>query len=526
MSLNLSVPAFDENPAIPAEAGTKQIQELIANLPSDVPWEAAGVLVGQLSALNRQPVSSDARLKAMELYRPAVAEITQGLSRHYCNQPLPLSDTAIKAARAAKELHGELAYGYKHAILAEENKLFSLGGEKQTALLVQRAMEALGNMLLAVYQGYSGAPAGVWAEMHQLYLYSLRQSLQDIEVDTGHSSSTINLGYKRALLLALADPHNLDSTDIGRVVDYLKRFAGHTQLRPFGKTESPVGIYLVRLNQDKPPVPLTKRSGSINIRTDILLITVNLARLLHQQITMLQANEPPTNLDLPEGARDPRYQDLLAHLLKQWGKPPSRLFNRVESKGVVAMCAGLPAIHHFLSGKAGEATPEVEEPEEISLDLADSPIDSGGSTFRQARWMMVNESAGGMALTKLAEAQVELRVGELLGLRTNSSRQWSLAALRWALGSDHTPLGIGAQLLAPSAQPVMVRPAQQQFAGKALLLPDMPALNQPATLITAPGTYSPARELLLDEQGKETRLLATRLVERTASFERFQFSRI
>ena len=45
-------------------------------------------------------------------------------------------------------------------------------------------------------------------------------------------------------------------------------------------------------------------------------------------------------------------------------------------------------------------------------------------------------------------------------------------------------------------------------------------------MIAAPGTYSAARVLELDEDGRLQRIMITRLVESTARFERFQFARL
>jgi cyclic-di-GMP-binding protein len=451
-----------------------------------------------------------------------------GLARQYCNQPLPLSGPATNSARVARTLYSELAYGYKHAMLSEEHKLFSLGGEKKSALHIQRAMEALSNLLMVVYHSYSTAPAGVWAEIHHLYLYGLQKSLQEIEVETGYTTSSINLTYKRALLLPLADLHHLTSTEINWAADYLERFAHHAQLRPFSKPEEPVGVHLVHLTSDRPPEPFAKSSESINVDTDILLLTLHLAQLVYHHLGMLQVNEPPKNLNLPESAQDVRYQDLLAHLLKQWGKPPRRVFSRTKKNDVVNMCVGLSAVHYFLNGGAPEkiSATKPKKPE-ISLSFSDSPIDKGGgSTFHHARWMVANESACGIAMSKLADAQVSLNVGELVGLKTEGSAQWNLAALRWAMCSEYAPLGIGAQLLAPTAKAVTLLSQGLPVSENALLLPELPALNQPTTLIAAPGTFKPARKLQLTEQGKPSQIIVTRLVERTASFERFQFSRV
>ena len=522
--LNLSVPAIEESSAIFAETNLEHLEQLISALPADDPVEAARKITQALALLNRRQVSASLRSKALERYRVAVVEIIQGLACKYCDQPLPLPDSAKEVVHVALRLYIELAYGYKHVVLAEGSRLFSLSGDKQMTQNIQRAMEALSNVLLVSYQSYLASPAGVWLEMHKLYLYSLQQSLQDIDVDDGVTPCSINLTYKRALLLALADTRYLNTLDIMRLVDYLERFAHLAQLRPFGIPENPAGVYMLRLDSDKPPLAFRKSDESPDPRTSILLITLNLARQVHHHLGLLHAHEPPAKLGVPECAKEPRYHDMLVHLLKQWGNTPKRLFPRVEKTGAIDMCAGMSTLHRFLNAARDLAENPIDKTQ-ISLKFSDSPIDSGGvSTFNYARWMIVNESAGGMGLSEFDGAPVVLRVGDLLGLRTEKSPAWSVAVLRWALWSGGSPLDIGAQMLAPSAKPVHVRTAASDTFNPALLLPEIQSLNQPATLITGPGMYKIAGELLLLENGSEKRVLATRLIERTGSFERFRFS--
>lgn len=526
MPLSLTVPAIENKPDIPAETRPKRIQALIDSLPVGKPQDSANHILEELGHLNRQRVSVDARVRALEIYRKAVLDLAQSLAPQYCNQPLPLSDQASAVVRTTQMLFIELAYGYKQALLAEDRKLFSLGRSKQLALLIQRTLHALSQLQLVAYHAYMTPSSGIWAEMHQLYLYALQQALQDILIEDSGTTTSITLTYKRALLLALADTHHLASGDIDRVVDYLQRFAHLARLQPWGSPESPAGVFMVSLKSDKPPVSLIKTSAEADMRTDILLITVDLARQVHQHLTQLQTNEPPKNIGLPETALDHRYQDMLSHLLKQWGSPPKRLFSRTEKNGVVSMCVGLPAVHYFLNGEVASPLAPIEASTETEITLNftdDTPAEKPGA-FESARWMIVNESAGGMALSKFPNVDVTLRVGELLGIKADDAKQWSIAVLRWAASSEQTPLGIGAQMLAPTAQAVLVRPIDKSNFERALLLPEIPALKQPATLITARGTYRPARELQVEDKGEKRSVLATRLVERTNSFERFQFS--
>ncbi|HSD85361.1 MAG TPA: hypothetical protein VLG46_15975, partial [Anaerolineae bacterium] len=197
--------------------------------------------------------------------------------------------------------------------------------------------------------------------------------------------------------------------------------------------------------------------------------------------------------------------------------------------GVIHLCTGIHAIHYFLTQEAAHVASQQEVGVEtkMTLSFADSPIDSGGgASFNTARWMILNESAGGLALSTVIPSQAALHIGDLLGLKPDSAPNWGLAVVRWAKSAngDAAPLDIGAQMLAPSAQAVSIATAEHDTFEPALLLPELAALKQPASLICARGIYKPARSITLEVDGRRTNILLTRLLERTSSFERFQFS--
>jgi hypothetical protein len=58
----------------------------------------------------------------------------------------------------------------------------------------------------------------------------------------------------------------------------------------------------------------------------------------------------------------------------------------------------------------------------------------------------------------------------------------------------------------------------------ALLLPEIPALKQPTTLLALRGSYQPQREFMLEGVDGPQNVRATRLLEQTASFDLFEFT--
>jgi len=526
MALHLSVPAIEDKPLIGAEKRPKVLQGLLEGLPVGHPVTAAQAILEHLSLLNRQAVSADTRLKLMEIYRPAISRVTGELAAHYCSQSLPLSENALAAAATARNLLTELAYGYKVTILDHSSRVFALSSSKTLAQLIQRAIHALDRLLQVSYYTYVSAPEAVWSEIHRLYLHAAQLGLHETEVEDADEKTSINLTYKRILLLALADPHHLISADVDRVRDYLARYAHLAQLHPLGTPESPAGVFLVRLKSDLAPTPLAKHHGETDMRTDILLITVELARQVSIHLQQLGGEATAATAGLPGSGEHDR--ELLNYLIKHWALAPKRTFSRLSTNESTNLCAGLEAIHYFLNGETDfAASRQQAEDAEVSLNFTESPIDSSFShRFNSARWLVVNESAGGMALSKFPGAMSDLRVGELLGMRSDRGSQWSLGVVRWANSGDSGDLEIGAQMLAPTAQAVAVQPENTKDYVKALLLPEMQTLQQPVTLVTACGIYQPTRilEITMKADSKPVRVRLTRLLERTGSFERIQFS--
>lgn len=219
------------------------------------------------------------------------------------------------------------------------------------------------------------------------------------------------------------------------------------------------------------------------------------------------------SLRLPDIARETGYRDLLRRLLKYWSAAPKRVFQRTQNISSTEVCIGLPVIHHFLGGKKAEGEPESARPDR----------------FISGRWLVVNESAGGLALRGVFDILPQIRPGEIIGLKADGASEWNIGAVRWVQSDKPNELEIGGQLLAPRATAVRIKPSIASSADTfqtALLLPEILLLKQPEILVAPHGTFSPQRELLLELGDKKVQIIrAARLVEQTASYDRFEFSR-
>ena len=112
----------------------------------------------------------------------------------------------------------------------------------------------------------------------------------------------------------------------------------------------------------------------------------------------------------------------------------------------------------------------------------------------------------------------------LTAVKIGSSERFMLACVRWALRGADDMLQAGIQLFPGEARPVAIRAIDPgEDAGtwrKGLLLPEIPALRVPTSLVVPAGTFKLERriEVMVEHQPRLVKLF--RVLERGAEFER------
>jgi cyclic-di-GMP-binding protein len=509
LAISLKLPSLDSNPILLAETRAHKISDFIQKLPFGDPITAATDLIDELQILNSQKVAFTNRYNALEQYRVSAIQIHLELLLHFNNASLPLTKNEQAFADTTVNLWQEFAFGYKLALVDLQNKILNINNSKTTAQVVQRAIHAFKEIALVHHLTYKTPPASLWAELHQLYYCGIQQSAEKLVVTDQlamHNVSSVNLVYTQVLLMALADPQHLTNSDIIKTDVYLSNIAEHAEIRPLGLIDNPVGVFLVGLDSDKPPVPFAKNKEIPNGDTDILLITINLARQIHQHLTLLQEGIVPSDGYLPSYALEGHYEDLLARLMKNFGKAQHRVFSRTKKSDGVELGIGLMVAHHLIS-----------EGKDFN-NVANTAL-----TVKASRWQVLNVSAGGFALRKFSTSQAVVYVGDIVAMKNAKNTLWELAVLRWANVNDISQLDVGLELISPSVSAITAHFINSNIEGEALLLPEIVGLKQAASVVTARGFCKPGDNLKLEQANIITKVQIDKLVERTARFERYQF---
>jgi hypothetical protein len=341
------------------------------------------------------------------------------------------------------------------------------------------------------------------------------------------------------------------------VNDFLANWAVKATLSKDMEIDSPVGRFLIDLTADLPAM-LFPRDVKLKAAPYLrVLSAIELARVVHEDINLLQKGASAHTLKLGVDCIDTACLDMLRRMIRFWGMAARRQFSRhARRQGHLSICAGVNALHFFSDGQRPFAPPEGHaemaanpvsvapaqgEDEVVTLDFAgyiaepdstamvDASPASVQEVFRIGKWRIRDESAGGMSLVRQEHTQTHVRQGDLLGILNEDTGQWRAGVARWLKSDDSVHVELGVEMLAPSVTPAAVRlvseggPASARYH-QALVLPALPALHQPATLLLARGLCQTGQDLyLLEADDQPRRVRVMKVLERTGSFEQILF---
>ncbi len=535
MELALSVPALSTRLLTDIETRPEKVHQWLAQLPLLNATETGRKLLSTLSIYNRIALDDEARLKIFELYRYSVQQVSRELEKRYAGLALPMPEKQRKIVDLARELQVEMAYGYKRIAASSAQEKRSQRHGKISALIIERSLRYLTEILTVCYKSYTDHPQGTWREIHALHRYAETTGIAQIPMEDSlnrHARIVTVAGtYKHALLLNCSNPYALSPREIDMVCDYLERWAGLAQLGSAGSELDPTCRFLIEPGADCANGALEDRSSIENPERYRVLNTTALVRLLHKQLTTAEYRPSAEGSDVQ--LTETAHRELLVHLIKTWGLHPRRHFQR-SARPVerIELIAGVKAINYWING-AKEFVPS-------SMFVGPMPqrAAAGGSSgndghddvpkFEPSAWDILDESASGFALKRHGLTKTRLRVGDLIATRPTNKRQgWALGVVRWAKSASPSEIDIGTQRLAPHAEPVLVKMItndnkESDFV-PGLLLPKVEALKQPGSLITPCGLYKPDRVLYLDNGYRLFPVRATALTTSTAAFEQFGF---
>jgi len=558
-SLRLIVPDSTFAGLSVCETSPGALVDWVARLPMAHTFEAAQQLLKIATELARIVAQPELRFSCLETIRPPAHYICARLDRTAAGA----SAAGEGHALLAQSLQNELILGYK-AVLRDALAAPALTDTLRDLLghTMHRTVADLSCALVRTYEFYTDPPSHAWYELNQLYrlaedLGITTNSYTD-EQSRGGGMLTIADVYLRIALLAVAKPNQLRQKDLSAVFNALDQWTPRISIgEPADDT-----LFVIDLDADAPPAyrELGSHSGGAlrGIRTDVLVYE-------------LEAYLAEMASDVPV----PDYigTDLLRHLVHAWGTMKKRSFRRSHSSGPMKICIGLRTLHYYISGgvefadqlgtteallrreinpfitevpaqsaaRPGDVwdnafdlrstriplNPNIEDPNRILLSPRRTHVrDALDTSYPCYGADIIDTSPSGYCVRWTMPVPNQLQTGELLAIRERDDARWCIAVSRWIRHSDQETL-MGIELLAPKAIPVAVRVLGKRGANsdynRAVLLPALDAIGQPAMLITPRMPYNESQKVQLRRHTIQATGQLMRRVRMTESFTQFTF---
>ncbi|HEY9100449.1 hypothetical protein [Chitinimonas sp.] len=526
MSLALSVPEPITGYTLSVETNPKALKAWLVSLPPANLQETARAIFDALTTLNRVKLDDDTRLKLLEHYQLAIDLLDAPLEATYTSAAMPAKEKHKQAAVLARNLQLELANGYKLVLLERLQVRFSLGN-KHIPQLIQKLLATYYKLMWVCCKSYTPVPPGVWQEVHSLFRHTIQHKLID-QPEGVDPIRTLGGCYKQILLLALADPYRYHPSEHDKIQDLIRNYGSAAVFQPLGSQPSPntpAGYFLVRMDADVAPTYLGQKPLDVEASNAILLDTMEMAKLLHKALHVVEQKLPGAN----DRSKAQAWIDLLRRVTRQWSIAPKRVFQRIRANSHVEMVVGLRMAAFYLNGAQPLLQPVVLDDSVVEI-TAEGPISISGASYGPPDdWLLLNESPGGFALRlQPAPQNCAYRVGDVVALRGKPEDDWMVACIRWLQAMPNSDsVEIGIQVLAPQGQPALVRPVTSHPGvtfQPCVLLPEVAALKQPAMLLAPRGTFGAMRELAIYTDEGEKVVRSARLSEQAVGYELFEYA--
>ncbi len=564
----------------------KQIEKWLATLPRANTGEMAKQIYLKLSQSNAQNIDPLIRLKFLICLQPEIERLYNTLEKHFHHTSASLTPKQTRIAELARTMLNEQALGYKTIVEKHLHNLNGSINKKLLGPSMSYAMYYLSRLIGHCYQLYLEPPKRLWQELHTLFQLAEFNSLDRFTIPLPKPKKTASLRniYKSSLLLALANPNQLrtndfwalqfDSLDLSRSIElshsisvvplsddfeYVVNLRSNTA--PFHRSlltdesdHNYVGINVQKLlvflqtcleKQSSRPKELStilirhliNALGNMSTRSfsrtpcdDSMEIAVGLAST-HFLIKKGKKNNAEDSADAPKDALSALEGSLKEVQLvdKNEAMTPHSINSDMEHYGSVERDQNKDQWTAQFKPKVS-----INDSESIQrkyhLKTIPKPEGKTPKEYQKIPAAILNISPGGYCLKLNGLLPKQTQTDEIIGILEideTGKEIWNIGIIRWIKRESSTKLLAGIQLIAPNAEPVTtsIKQSSEKLAAShsSLLLPSLPHIGQPATLLTPTLSYKVGKLISLIDDLHTSEVKLEKLLQEGRSYSRFTF---
>ncbi|MCW8997321.1 MAG: hypothetical protein OQK04_01215, partial [Kangiellaceae bacterium] len=442
------------------------------------------------------------------------------------------------------------------------------------------AIKYHGLVMLRCYQLYASVPARIWRELYILFQIAQENEIdsQNSQVETHGEEYSCRDYFVQSLLLSIANPYQLRQREIGLLWELLPELSTHTDLSSHAYNKL---HYVVVMDSASPPIHKSLYNKGL---TNNLKLTVSpVVDYLKHKLSSLQRSDQQTarkamvikhliqtwnhgthrsfartpsddSLDIAIGLGATHY--ILMQEPGGTGDDRSGASDTLEAmegslKNATLIDLGTVKKEYtksdfdYLSSSgppSDDVWAKLYRPDQAIAEEAEKIKNNTRSrdtivkeSYQLQTVDLMNISPGGYCIQISSDKLPKhAQTGEVLGFLERSSderEQWSIGVVRWVRRQlKGTVVQMGVQLLAPGAIPINIQlrnsKSDTNEFQRALLLPALTGVGQPATLITNPLSFRTNSKVRIVDHGNEYDARLSKEVTSSSSFKQFEFERI
>ena len=508
---------------------------------------AHGVLRTQLDELNRYPMRGLERWRVLELLRETVSLVQADYAKKLIAKNLPLSAEEFTIFVSIIELWQHMLTGYQRclqACVAGDRQLADYGARLCQRCLLYSSLQIFEHL----HAGYE-CSGKMWNQLHVLYAYSEEQDWQQREVADGLDGSkrqpSCHTIYTRTLLACYARPAELTRGQVHLLDCLLTQWSADiTVARRCAVSKGDALPLAVDLDGAQGLQALNQTSPSDSMR---YLAMVPLSKLLRVKIILLQQGQSPQQLGLCESSSGVDCIELLNHLHRCWCEEldDRRLAARSSVTHQAQLCYGLEGIYTYIAkkpfklpGKDGVVNALARKPIATlghALSATDHKSLHGCLSdwgYPLELWQIADESIFGARLLRAGSAGVRLGRDQIVLVHPANANVFILGTISRVSVTQTGQLSATVRYLPGVAQAIAIKatginPGVKDQTAAALLLPAVPALKTPASLIIPRNWFQPGRVVeIIDPDNQKLGVKLGFSVEIGADYERVSFTQV
>ncbi len=537
--IHLTTPAADRIKNPDTIIKPQLLRAWVDDLPYANPLGTAQAVLSSLKLINRHPAKISQRSDLMIIYMDPFCRIIDMARKLSCQTQS--SQTKSKGSNdiltLAEAICSEMAYGFKHLVIAEANTDIKITLEA-SALHIQLAMYCLSLGLMFEMSAYRPESRSAWREVFQLLRRAQQLEVASLAIaepipEVEHEVSVLN-SFKHILLTSILDTSRLRPEEIWASYDYLAWHAKTARLTSVEHASEHSGNYLMPRDGLLKPVLYNAEKQPPDPSKYMICETHRLNLTISSHLEMLSADGSAVIRGTDELTADQKRQ-ILRQMLHIWHSNPKRRHDRKDKFDRLSCAFGVGSVYYFLkkgtmrddSAKSKDGLSSAAR--DFTLNRPGEPKLSDNLSTYECRQGDI--SLSGMGILASEQNIANLKIGQIVVGESEigyKPAQMKVGIVRRIVHQDQSTIQVGIQylpgrLFAATALPEIFGRKQGADLQPCLLLEL--GEKQPKAIITPHLIYQANRHYVLDIAGGDTkRVIAGKLLETTGCFDCFEYN--